>query len=193
MGDLPHTYEMDPHLTIYFGPMFAGKTTHLLNELHAYECLGKKTLYINSVNDSRAESFSCHGSSSLHPNGQWTKTEFLETVSIEGEHIVVGVDECQFFPDLVPVVKRWLREGKTIILSGLIGDYRQEMFGHLHELFHLADKVEKITAFCRDCVDEGRMVHNRASFNVKVAGDPNVVIEVGAADKYKAVCRRHLV
>lgn len=186
------THEMDSHLTIYFGPMFAGKTTHLLNDLYAYECLGKKTFYINSTKDSRSVSFSCHGSSSIHPNGNWIKTDSLETVVVDTEYEVIGVDECQFFSDLVPVVKRWLNQGKTIILSGLIGDYKQEIFGHLHELFHLADRIEKITAICRDCLDEGHMINNRASFNAKVSGDPTLVIEIGAEDKYKAVCRRHL-
>lgn len=40
-------------ISVYFGPMFSGKSTSLLNEIEKYESLGKKVLVINFAHDNR--------------------------------------------------------------------------------------------------------------------------------------------
>ena len=41
-------------------------------------------------------------------------------------HNVIGIDEAQFFDDLVPFVRQKVNEGFIIVVAGLIGDFEQK-------------------------------------------------------------------
>ena len=56
------------------------------------------------------------------------------------------MDEAQFFTGLKKFVEKVLDSGKTILLAGLDGDYKQRKFGELIDCVPLADKVFKISA-----------------------------------------------
>lgn len=57
------------------------------------------------------------------------------------KHDVIGVDEGQFYPDLLEVVQRLADAGKKVIVSALDGDFRRKPFGDVLQLVPLADSV----------------------------------------------------
>ena len=99
---------------------------------------------------------------------------------------MVALDEAQFFTGLKTFVEKELRAGKTILLAGLDGDYRQRTFGELLDCIPLANEVTKLAAMCMDCHDG-----TRGPFTKRIV-DSNQLELVGGDDMYKAVCRRHL-
>jgi thymidine kinase len=174
-------------LEIIIGCMFSGKSSELVRRLKRQRAVGKKVLLINSKKDTR--DFQIHNSG----EGQafeCVKTEtLLELVgSIQFKNAeVVAVDESQFFKGLRNFVVLALRCNKHVILAGLDGDFKQEIFGELVYMIPLADEVTKLTALCMECGDGC----TPGPFSKRIC-DSGVQELVGAADMYKAVCRKHL-
>jgi thymidine kinase len=54
------------------------------------------------------------------------------------DYDVVGIDEGQFYPDLVEMVDQFLRLGKVVVVSALDGDFRRKPFGRILELIPMA-------------------------------------------------------
>jgi thymidine kinase len=177
-------------LKLFIGPMFAGKSTRLHTEISPYEGLKSSVAYIKPSKDQRGLSWSVHGN--VAPNSKTTLveivTERLSTIDVKPYNII-AIDETQFFPDLIDVVKVWLSQGKHILAAGLDGDINQQPMGQTLLLIPLADKVTKITAKCIICNELG--LDTQAPFTIRRDGRTDISEEVGT-EIYKSVCRRHL-
>ena len=97
---------------------------------------------------------------------------------------VIGVDEGQFFADLVPVVDALAFAGKRVIVAALDGTVRQEPFPATLALVSRAERVAKLLAVCRVCGHD-------AAFTVRhaAAARADQTVLVGGAESYMAVCR----
>ncbi len=62
------------------------------------------------------------------------------------DYDVIGVDEGQFFPDLVDFCEMAANAGKTVVVAALDADYNRRAFGRVHELLPLAESVHKLRA-----------------------------------------------
>lgn len=170
-------------LHIVMGNMFSGKTTEMIRRLKRYNVIGKRVVVINSQKDTRSpeEVLRTHDNVTF----RCIKTNDLTIVNTDGCD-VVALDEAQFFTGLKTFVEKELGAGKTILLAGLDGDYRQRTFGELLDCIPLANEVTKLAAMCMDCHDG-----TRGPFTKRIV-DSNQLELVGGDDMYKAVCRRHL-
>lgn len=199
---------MTGSLTVYTGSMYSGKTMHMLNDIVRWidahrnsDVFFLKPLIINSVIDTRDENNEISSNSSLYrgiPDSiDVVKVNSLSEVDVENRHII-GINECQLFDDLYEKVKMWVLNGKIVYCAGLDSDYMGEKYGHVSELLHLADTFIKLPAICSLCLNE--MISDgpikvdnlpKAGFTAKCIKSHRRT-EVGGADKYKAVCRKHL-
>ncbi len=50
------------------------------------------------------------------------------------EYDVIGIDEGQFYPDLVPCVNEWVDMGKIVVVAALDGDFRRDPIGDVLKL-----------------------------------------------------------
>lgn len=191
-------------LYIIAGPMYSSKTSTLLRQLTIYTDSAKfpdKPLLINHVEDKKRDSIdgiSSHSSQmkGVSPFIDVVYASKLSAVDITGRNII-GIDESQFFDDLAVTVEQWNRKGLVIYCAGLNGDALCRPFGQLHLLWCIATEIQHLTAVCVKCLEESH--HTRydlsrrypASFTMKVGGDPSLLIEAGAEDKYLPVCHRH--
>lgn len=100
------------------------------------------------------------------------------------QYDVIGIDEVQFFDDCT-LAHALANAGKVVICAGLDATYQLQPFGRIGELVALADEVVKLRAVCQRCYGE-------AAFTERKTGGSDV-IEIGAADKYAAICRACLV
>ncbi|MBA0686425.1 hypothetical protein Goari_014030 [Gossypium aridum] len=99
---------------------------------------------------------------------------------------VIGIDEAQFFEDLYDFCcKAADNDGKTVILSGLDGDYLRRSFGSVLDIIPLADTVTKLTARCEVC-------GKKAFFTFRKTAATQTEL-IGGADLYMPVCRQHYV
>lgn len=185
-------YRKSGHLTVYHGPMFAGKSSRLRDELNRYVDLGFKVLYINSEKDERASIMSthCSGGTLLSDKIAHAKYDsFPETATMESFD-VIGIDEGQFFDNLVPFVLDLVdNHHKIVICVGLDGNVKREKFGSVIELTLHADKSEKLTAKCHYCLKENQTITD-APFTKNI-GYMEGTVSIGGADKYVALCRHH--
>ena len=185
-------------LKLIFGPMFSGKTTHLIEQLVVYADLNFPTLYVNHDVDCRSSEDGIATSHSsqfnvISPKIDKTKTTLLSQVDVE-KYKVIGVDEGQFYQDLVEVVDGWLQVGKIVIIAGLDGDFRMKSFGRMHELISLADAggICKLAAKCIRCLEEKNILID-AGFTARYTQDSDLIL-VGGQESYRAVCRQcHII
>lgn len=178
-------------LTLVIGPMFSGKTSHVIKMANKFRAIGKKVLIVNHVFDNRYSK--THLVS--HDNAS-EKTMFLENLSILSgleEYInadVVIIEEAQFFTDLFDFVsiesdKHLL---KDFIVSGLSGDFNRNSFGEIYKLVSIAEKVLKLSGFCNVCKDA-----TAGSFTKLLQNNIKSNILVGEKDLYQCVCRKHFL
>ena len=97
---------------------------------------------------------------------------------------VLGIDEGQFFEDLLPFAEELANEGKVVVIAALDGDFQRQPFGQVPALVPLCERVDKLSAICAHC-------SRPASFTQRLTAETETV-SIGGADKYVAVCRRHL-
>jgi len=174
-------------LEIIMGNMFSGKTSELIRRIKRHNIIGNKVLVINSGIDTR------NTKSVLQTHDKTTfeciKTNNLFEVStcIEYQSAkVIAVDEVQFFSNLRFFVEKAMEDNKHVILTGLDGDYQQQVFGELFSVIPLADEVTKISAMCMECLDG-----TPGPFTKRTV-DSCVQELVGDLNSYRAVCRNHL-
>lgn len=85
---------------------------------------------------------------------------------------VIGVDEGQFFLDVVEFCEEMANLGKIVIVSALDGTFQREPFGNILKLVPLAENVTKLTAVCMTCYGD-------ASFTKRKGGEKEIEV-IGA-------------
>jgi thymidine kinase len=184
-----------PYLAIYFGPMTCSKTTRLVNDLTVASIAGLKVLYVNHSIDNRStKPFSTHND--LLANTQ-LKFDTLTTSTLkpltEKPHDVYdifGIDEAQFFDptELKDIVLHIVEKmGKYVIVTGLVEDYKRNVFGGILGLIPYCDRVEKLSAVCKKCAPEKIVAGKFTSMMSANTKDNSIV--VGGGDLYQAHCR----
>mmetsp|Transcript_12919 Transcript_12919/g.23445 ORF Transcript_12919/g.23445 Transcript_12919/m.23445 type:complete len:246 (+) Transcript_12919:2-739(+) len=172
-------------LEVIMGPMFAGKTSALLERIRVEEKTGKSVLVIKSATDTRysTDAIVSHDGD----NRKCSAVAELKSVpeSLIKAADVVAVDEAQFFPDLYRFCRDVADGGQIVIVAGLDGDFKRERFGQLLDIAPLADAVVKLKANCAICGEE-------APFTARNVSDDEQTL-VGGEETYTPLCRKHYV
>lgn len=180
---------------LLLGPMFAKKSTRLIEELNTHRDVGLKCLFINhSDHNNRTTQagdtyVSTHYSqyTGLHPDIQKCMVDSLSKVNVDS-YDAIGVDEGQFFGDLNVMVRKWVfGKGKIVIVASLDGDSDMNPFGQAHDLECICDQnnVVRLTAFCDTCLRQKKLVN--ASFTISLASKNQQKL-TGGGDIYKPAC-----
>ncbi|CAG9331227.1 unnamed protein product [Blepharisma stoltei] len=169
-------------IQVIYGPMFSGKSTELLRRIRRYRvrndsCILLKTKDNRYANDEDKvvthdlfnflDAFSCDS--------------LYESDVVSDTHDVIGIDEGQFFPDIIPFVEDMANRGKIVIVACLDSDFRREPFGTICQLIAKAERVTKLCSICHYCKGD-------AAFTARLSSEQAVKV-IGGADKYKPVCR----
>ena len=136
-------------IEVIVGPMFAGKTTEMLRRIDRAELGRKRVCIMKYGKDQRysAEKVSTHDYS-MHE--AIPTAELMPHINTCLAFDVIGVDEGQFFPDLVEFCDTLANHGKTVIVAALDGDFQRKSFGHVLELMSKCESITKLTAVCRE-------------------------------------------
>ena len=180
-------------LKIIVGPMFSSKSSRLIGELSVYQQIGLKVMYINHSLDTRNKQsdFSTHNPTLKDYKGNILNSLRVLTLSeIEEGKLkstdVIGIDEAQFFPDLMKCV-RWVEDfGVTVIVCGLDGDFERKKFGQILDLIPYSDSVTKLHAYCRECCDHKKL--RSGVFTQRTIKNDDTIV-VGGKEIYQPVCR----
>ncbi|KAI4305677.1 hypothetical protein L6164_029028 [Bauhinia variegata] len=175
---------------VIVGPMFAGKTTALLRRIKSEGDNGRNVALIKSNKDARyaIDSVVTHDGIKFPC---WALPNLLSFRENFGDDAyekldVIGIDEAQFFDDLYDFCCNAAdNDGKTVIVTGLDGDYLRRSFGSVLHVIPIADTVTKLTARCELC-------GKRAFFTFRKTEETKTEL-IGGADLYMPVCRHHYV
>lgn len=178
-------------LKIIYGSMYAGKTERLMAILRM-RTQYQKVLAVNSVLDNR------YGTGALisHSGNRFDAVAVKELHELRSkkeyqEAHAIGIDEGAFFgKELAMFIKTELAvTDKYFVVTSLAGDSDKNLFGHVYELIpHADDGIECIYSVCSRCADGTAGVFN---YKRSEEDGDDEQIDVGATDKYEAVCRYH--
>ncbi len=183
------------YLEIIIGPMYAAKTTYIIEMYKKCNFCNINVAVINHSIDNRYddELMSTHDKVKI----PCIKTDKLMDLYIEhlnmetneeiyrikdkykvGISEVILINEGQFFSDLEEFVRLMLERGKKIYVCGLDGDFERKKFGQLLDLIPLCDKVTKLTSLCSICKDGTPGIFSKRITNEKeqtVVGSSNYI------------------
>jgi thymidine kinase len=165
------------------GSMFSGKTQELIRRLRLSVIARQKVQVFNSALDVRyaKNHIVSHDLHKIPCTAVAKSRDILKRIAADTQ--VVGIDEVQFFDeDIVDVCEALADRGRRVIVAGLDQDFRGAPFPVTSRLMGIAEFVTKNLAICMVC-------GNPANRSQRLSSGKKV-IEVGAADKYEARCRR---
>lgn len=172
-------------LTLIIGPMYAGKTTKLLEYIN--KCNNTDRIVFKHKSDTRYQNNLVITHDNKHTNCfPILKCSEIFDSKLLNERQNIFIDEGQFFDDLYESVNKLLKLKKKIYISGLDGDYRQEPFGN-GDVLKLIPKCDELIKLYSKCFYSGEI----APFTKRITNDKEQVI-VGSVDVYKPVSRYYL-
>ena len=169
-------------IEVFTGPMFAGKTTGLLDRVHYFRGAGIPTLLIKHASDKRYDAgrtVTTHSGIALACESASDVTDIAILTQNNPDVKVVAIDEVQFFEGDVAgwaVLARSV--GIAVIVAGLDRESSGRTFGPMGELLAQADVVHKLNTYCR--------CGFRAHQTRRKLDAPEGMI--GGSERYESVC-----
>ncbi|AEN03663.1 thymidine kinase [Yokapox virus] len=169
------------NIQLILGPMFSGKSTELIRIVKRYQIAKYNCIVINHSSDIR------YGISNVftHDNNSYSAiqtSKLSDLIDIVENFTVIGIDEGQFFQDIVEFCENMANKGKIVIVAALDGTFKRKPFGNVLNLIPLSETVTKLTAVCMKCFKD-------ASFSKRIGTETEIEI-IGGKDKYLSVCRK---
>lgn len=171
---------MEGRIELIIGPMFAGKTTELIRRVERAEYANLRCVMIKYSKDTRY-SQDCVSTHDLKMHSAISCSTLIPQLALCQEYDLVGVDEGQFFPDIVEFSEILRGQGKTVIIAGLDGDFKRKPFGRLLELISRCDYLRKVSAHCAE-------TGKSAPFTQRTTTSEEIEL-IGSGELYRPACR----
>ena len=169
-------------IEVICGSMFSGKTEELLRRIKRAQIARQKVQVFKPLIDNRysADHVQSHDANKVLSRPVEKARDILKLV--EDTTRIVGIDEAQFFDDLVvEVAQKLANRGVRVICAGLDMDFRGQPFGPMPRLLAVAESVTKLSAVCMVCGDAASRSQRTSADSSRIA--------VGAKEMYEARCR----
>lgn len=172
-----------PHgdITIIVGPMFAGKTSEMIRIVERHGFAGRKAVIIKCSRDNRYSDINVVTHKGTQSSTPVICADRVGDADQYSEYEVVGIDEGQFFQDIMEGAVALAEAGKHVVISYLDSTYEGLPFGPVGELCAAAEHIVKLSAICA-CGAE-------AHFTKRIDQSVKGVEVIGGSDMYAAVCR----
>lgn len=173
-------------LHVCIGPMYAGKTTKLIETYEDMLSEDKKTIVLTHSSEIRysIEKLSTHDEKHISCFKYDSIDAFIREKKEDIESVdSVLIDEAQFFPDLFEKVLYMVNKmNKHVYVFGLDGDFQRNKFGQVLDLIPQCDTVEKLHSTCNVCREPAIFSHRTCESDKQVL--------VGSQDAYQPLCRQ---
>ncbi|BCS91221.1 MAG: thymidine kinase [Candidatus Micrarchaeota archaeon] len=175
-------------LVVITGPMFAGKTSRLIQLLKRESYAGHKVILFKPDIDDRysLDKVVSHDGLGLDAVRVKTDKDGVEVIRDKAaSYDVIGIDEAQFWSDdsgLEKLVNELANSRKLVYLATLNRDYKGVPFSIAQKVLAIADEIHSLTAVCAVCGEE-------AAFTYRKISNSNERILVGGKDIYEPRCR----
>lgn len=169
-------------IELILGPMFSGKSTRLIEKIRKSAYKAKKTIMVSYYADKRYTDKSEVVTHDLMKYDSIECHNLTDKMDIIQKYDIIGIDEGQFFKDLVECSEKLADMGKLVIVAALNGDFLRESFPVIANLIPKADKIKLLQAYCFNC-------HKIAQYSLRIVAS-NEKILIGSAEAYKPACRK---
>ena len=170
-------------IEVIAGSMFSGKSEELIRRLNRARIARQRVQVFKPEIDERysVEEIASH-SGQKHMSIPVSSTdEMMRQVLDDTE--VIGIDEAQFFDmAIIDAANELAESGKRVIIAGLDQDFMGKPFEPMPQLLSIAEFITKTHAICVKC-------GSTANYSQRTV-ESEERVEVGAADKYEARCRK---
>lgn len=170
-------------IEVIAGSMFSGKSEELIRRLNRARIARQRVQVFKPGIDERysVEEIASH-SGQKHMSVPVSSTgEMMKHVLADTE--VIGIDEAQFFDmAIIDAANELAESGKRVIIAGLDQDFMGKPFEPMPQLLSIAEFITKTHAICVKC-------GSTANYSQRTV-ESEERVEVGAADKYEARCRK---
>jgi thymidine kinase len=144
--------EQRGRIELIIGCMFAGKSTELLRRVRKHEITGKSVLNVKFSADQRYDKERCEIVTHCGQKRSATAVILLKHLGpVWEKYDVIGIDEGQFFPDIVEFAEIFANAGKIVVISSLGGTFLRGPFKRILELIPKCEKIKKLSAICKLC------------------------------------------
>lgn len=181
---------MKARLTLFVGPMFAGKTTALLEAYENHHRVNPcKALLVKPASDTRYSKVKV-----VTHEGKSIECVRVKGFGVSSDNSIEGynratavfIDEAQFaLGNVMEFIHRALANNKDVYAAGLDVDSRGEKFEVIADMMAHADNVIKLKGACGVC---GGIARYSFEYSKKTEGDTDIA-KLGGAERYKALCR----
>lgn len=193
------------YLEVIKGPMFSGKSTEMRRKHDIFKACGKKVQVFKKVDDKRFKDIKIVTHSGLGFDDLCPVKDVDEIErKLENDTEVLMIDEAQFFPsELYDKIREWINGdpgknvvGRTVVVTVLCSDAMGDPFPFLDkkkttgDLLAISDYITECHSKCRFQYKDGTFCHADATQTFRLS-DSKDLIDIGGADKYVALCRRH--
>ena len=181
------------YIEVVIGPMYSGKSEELIRRLKRAKIAKQNVVVFKPGIDDRysKEDVVSHSGYAINAVAIQKSSQIYDY--IQNDTQVVGIDEVQFFDDVIVVIAIDLaNKGIRVIAAGLDMDFKGEPFGPTPRLLAVAEFVDKIQAICSVCGQPA--TRSQRLIDGKPAKYDAPIIQVGAVESYEARCRKcHVV
>jgi thymidine kinase len=168
--------------TLYYGCMFAGKTTALLAEWKKATVTPSQIVVIKPAVDKRYEGNTAivtHTQERLPAFPVSHAPEILTLITPQTN--LVLIDELQFFdPQIVAVIQKLRQLPVTVIGAGLLLDYKKAFFGSMQDLLSISDQAIELFATCEQCGEKAMYTQRKIK--------SKALISPGGSEQYGPRC-----
>jgi thymidine kinase len=174
-----------PHLTIFTGPMFGSKTSHLIAACYGFKTQGRVVAAFKPAIDVRYgddDMIRAHNGHTL-PAGRVEDGADLERAIAAANPDVIAVDEVFMIPGAADVLIRQFRKGISVVVASIQMSAALTPFEEMVQLLPWATEVTVCSARCAQCGD-------LAYFTAAKHAVESVVV-VGGSDIYSPLCFSH--
>lgn len=172
---------MPGKLTVYYGCMFAGKTTALIRHISDLSLRQNEFLVIKPSVDIRS------GGSTITTHDGKSHDCLVYDLDFDINEFVtpftklIAIDEAQFFNKMfLSDLKRQIGRGVDVVAAGLDKDYLGRPFGLMPSLIEMAEIRHHLKAKCAVCGSDAEYSHRKT--------ENNVLILIGQEQHYEPRC-----
>ncbi|RLN48305.1 hypothetical protein BBJ29_001534 [Phytophthora kernoviae] len=142
--------KIEGNLQLIIGPMFSGKSTELIRRIRRYQHAKLECIIVKYLFDTRhsEEMLSTHDKVLVEAMPVQTLADVRSCLD---DYEVIGIDEGQFYPDLVEFCQDAANMGKVVVVAALDGTFERKGFQNVIELIPSAEQVIKLNAICASC------------------------------------------
>ena len=169
-------------IELIVGPMFSGKSTRLIENIRKSAYKAKKTIMVSFFADKRYTQKSEVVTHDLMKYDSIDCKNLTDKFDILKTYDIIGIDEGQFFQDLVKCCEKLADMGNLVIVAALNGDFLRESFPVIANLIPKVDKIKLLQAYCFNC-------HKIAQYSLRTV-ESNEKILIGSGEAYKPACRK---